>query len=304
MQHLDSLGGDESSAMTAIREVARPNHPLVYLTRAEREGQLDRYLEFLRARDGEPDRARRRLSNREPFFDEIDRAPVLWKGDIGSATFYAYLEKKPPDGTDRRLLWLLAAAKVNRSERYGIDRQLDITDRSGSDGNCWMEFIGLEEVYHTRILADACRACGLENPKIDPPTANRTFIHLITFLPERLRMPLVMAGEIFGCAAFQVMYENTHLFEEQPEVAARLQRLTQEILIDEMGHVAYCRTQLSRFGLFIVRCLLPVIGYLMLHDLPEFAMLAGGRRPFVNRVRNFDFATLGRSAGHPLPASA
>ena len=296
MQPSDTIGADESSMMKAIRAVAMPSNPLVHLNRAEREGQLDRYLEFLQARDGVPDRARRRLSNREPFFDEIDREPVVWKGDIGKATFHAYLEKKPPEGMDRRMIWLLAAAKVNRSERYGIDRQLDRADKIGSDGNRWTEFIGLEEVYHSRILADACRACGLDNPKIDPPPASRTFIHLITSLPERLHMPLVMAGEIFGCVAFQVMYENVDLFEEQPEVGARLRRLTQEILIDEMGHVAYCRSQLGRFGLFVARCLLPIIGSFLLHDMPEFAMLAGGSSPFMKRVRNFDFMQLGRSA--------
>jgi hypothetical protein len=302
MQPSQTLDGDESPTMTAMRAVAMPSDPLVHLTRGEREGHLGRYLEFLQVRDGVPDRARRRLSNREPFFDEIDRQPVVWQGDIGKATFHAYLEKTPPAGTDRRLVWVLAAAKVNRSERYGIDRQLDRIDKVGSDGNRWTEFIGLEEVYHSRILADACRAFGLENPKIDPPNATRMLIHLMTSLPERLQMPLVMAGEIVGCVAFQVMYENVDLFKEQPQVAARLRRLTQEILIDEMGHVAYCRSQLGRFGLFVARCLLPLIGYFILHDMPEFAMLAGGRRSLMQRVRNFDFAELGRSAAHPLPA--
>jgi hypothetical protein len=296
MEHANTLGGDESSTMTAMRAVALPSDPLAHLTRAERELHLRRYLEFLRARDGVPDRARRRLSNRDPFFDEIDREPVVWKGDIGKATFHAYLEKKPPDETERRLVWLLAAAKVNRSERYGIDRELDRADKVGSDGDPWLEFIGLEEVYHSRLLADACRACGLVNPKIDPPPAHRTFIHLTTSLPESLRTPFVMAGEIFGCVAFQVMYENVFLFDEQPEVAARLRRLTQEILIDEMGHVAYCRSLLGRFGLFVTRSLLPIIGYVLLHDMPELALLAGGSRPFMERARNFDFANFGRSA--------
>ena len=303
MQQADILDGEESSTMRAMRAVAMPSNPLAHLTRAERESQLGRYLEFLRARDGEPDRARRRLSNREPFFDEIDREPVVWKGDIGKTTYHAYLEKKPPDQTERRVVWLLAAAKVNRSERYGIDRELDRADKFGSDGNRWLEYIGLEEVYHSRILADACRACGLENPKIDPPPANRTLIQLMTSLPQRLRTPLVMAGEIFGCVAFQVMYENVWLFDEQPEVAARLRRLTQEILIDEMGHVAYCRSQLGRFGLFVTRCLLPLIGHVLLHDMPEFALLAGGSRPFMQRAINFDFASFGRSARHAHPAA-
>jgi hypothetical protein len=227
---------------------------------------------------------------------------VVWKGDIGRTAFAAHLQKPPPESIDRRVLWLLAAAKVNRAERYGIDRQLGKTDQRGFDGNPWTQFIGLEEVYHGRILADACRACGLENPKIDPPPMNRAFIHLITALPERLQTPLVLAGEIFGCVAFQVMYENVGFFDEQPAVAARLRCLTQEILIDEMGHVAYCRSRLGRLGLFVARRLLPLIGYMMLHDMPEFAMLAGGPRAFLRRVQDFDFADLGRSAAAPRAA--
>jgi hypothetical protein len=297
-QSMKSSELDENPTMTAIREVAMPNDPLVCLDGPERERQLERYFEFLRMRDGEPDHARRQLSNREPFFAEIDRTPVMWQGDVGAATFQAYLEKAPPEQTDPRVIWLLAAAKANRAERYAIDIQLEKYDRSASDGNRWTEFIELEEFYHSRILADACLACSLENPKIDPPPMHRAFIHVVTSLPEVLRMPLVLAGEIFGCVGFQVMYENAHLFDAQPAVAARLRRLTQEILIDEMGHVAYCRSRVGRFGLFVARRLLPIVSITLLHDMPEFAMLAGGKAALMDRVRNFEFARLGRSTAH------
>ena len=34
-----------------------------------------------------------------------------------------------------------------------------------------------------------------------------------------------------------------------------------------------------------------IVGLFILHDMPEFAMLAGGRSAFLNRVQAFDFTT-------------
>ncbi len=278
--------------LSALREIALSGRPLVPLPRRERERKLALYLEFLRRRDGVPDRAARRLSKREPFFEDLARDPVLWQADLDRAAFEHYLRARPPADLDPRLLWLLAAAKANRGERWAIERELARREARGEPADAWSEYIGIEETYHSRILADACRSVGFDPPALEPPRGQRAFIRALLPLPRRLRMPLTLAGEIFGCAAFALLLERTRVFGERPDVAERLRRLVGEILIDEAGHVLYCRSRLGAPGLATARLALPLIGRVLLRDLPEFAHLAGGEGAFLARLSSFDLAHL------------
>jgi hypothetical protein len=280
------------SGLSALREIALSGRPLVPLPRRERERKLALYLDFLRRRDGVPDRKARRLSRREPFFEELARDPVLWDSDLDRAAFQRYLHARPPADLDPRLLWLLAAAKANRGERWAIERELARREARGEPGDAWSVYIGLEETYHTRILADACRSVGFEAPLLEPPRGQRAFIRALLPLPRRLRLPLTLASEIFGCACFAVLLERASVFAGRRAVVERLQRLVREILTDEAGHVLYCRSRLGPAGLAAARLALPVIGRVLLRDLAEFAHLAGGERAFLDRLAGFDLAQL------------
>src|SRR5437016_11251055 len=59
------------SAMPSVFESLPP---------AERRAQQAAYLEFLKERDGKPDRAKRTLAQREAWFGKLDAAPVQWDG--------------------------------------------------------------------------------------------------------------------------------------------------------------------------------------------------------------------------------
>src|SRR5689334_19671434 len=91
-------------------------------TGAGRRQTLDSYLEFLHGRDGELDLRKRQLSRREEFFRRIDAQPVRWAGSVDVERFNrnhaaARIEQDlPPE-----LLFLLACAKANRSERWGVE---------------------------------------------------------------------------------------------------------------------------------------------------------------------------------------
>jgi len=281
------------SGLSALREIALSGRPLVPLPRRERERKLELYLDFLRRRDGVPDRAARRLSKREPLFAELARDPVLWRADLDRAAFERYLRARPPADLDPRLLWLLAAAKANRGERWAIERELARREARGGPTDAWSEYIGIEETYHTRILADACRSVGFEAPLLDPPPGQRVFIRALLPLPRRLRLPLTLASEIFGCVAFALLLERTDVFAERPAVAGRLRRLVREILTDEAGHVLYCSSRLGAAGLAAARLAVPLAGRALLRDLPEFAHLAGGERAFLERLAGFDLARIG-----------
>jgi hypothetical protein len=80
-----------------------------------------RYLEFMVARDGDADLLRRRLSKREAFFDALARSPVSSYALIDRATYFPNMARRRPEsGLEPRMLWILATAKANQAERFGV----------------------------------------------------------------------------------------------------------------------------------------------------------------------------------------
>ncbi len=267
--------------------------PLHALPRKERGQRLDAYLSFLQKRDGEPNLQTKTLSEREGFFRQIDAAPVRWQGEIDRDSFHKNLNVSLTEKVDPKIVWLLAAAKSNRVEQYGVELDLKLKgDHFGEFAHGQhMTFIDLEEFYHTRILRDCCKVFDLEF-NIDPPKSfTRWFASMVVRSPFRARLVTALCGELFGCVAFQVLWESTTIFADQPEVMRRLQLLVREILIDELGHVAFGHAMLGPTGLVAVRALYPIIASYFLKDLPEFWILAGGKEKFLERVSAFDLAS-------------
>jgi len=123
---------------------------------------IEGYREFLARRDGEADLLNRRLANRELFFHQLEANPVRSARPADRATFLRNLRRrKPEDGLDKKMLFLLATAKLNQAERFGVG--LGETYGRNSDENLPPEnvYLELEEHYHTRLLAYA-QGLGLE----------------------------------------------------------------------------------------------------------------------------------------------
>src|SRR5438105_103237 len=78
-----------------------------------RRATLDRYLDFLHARDGSLDISRRSLSRRDDFFRRIEEHPVRFAGPIDAEQFHRNHERaRPEPGLSEQMLWLLACAKA------------------------------------------------------------------------------------------------------------------------------------------------------------------------------------------------
>src|SRR5215469_14260059 len=113
-----------------------------------------RYREFLAARDGEADLLRHRLSKREAFFDELARSPVHSSTPIDRATYFRNMARHRPErGLQPRMLWIVATAKANQTERFGVGLA-ELLGRINADADPVRLHITLQETYHTRILAD------------------------------------------------------------------------------------------------------------------------------------------------------
>lgn len=254
-----------------------------------RSGFTANYLGFLRAKDGSLNYGDETLSIREDVVKQRAQRPVLWKGaPVDKEAFKEFLDAKitKESGLDPRLLWLIAAAKANRYERYAVNIHLD-EYRLSNYQNVPEEkaYVLLEEEYHTRILKDACAVCGLDFTLEDPPALMAFFIRRIVSLPDAINLMLLI-GEVLGTHVFLMMYDRCSLFSEDPETETRMRQLCLEILADEIAHVALSRYLVHPVILRIADAVIPGLARVMLSNAPEVGLLAGGYGQITKNLRN------------------
>jgi|KBSSwiStaDraftv2_1062776.scaffolds.fasta_scaffold03562_7 hypothetical protein len=251
---------------------------------------IEGYRDFLVRRDGEADLLNRRLANREEFFDDIERNPVRSSRPADRQTFLRNLRRRRPEpGLDGKMLFLLATAKLNQAERFGVG--LGETYGMNSDADLPPErvYLELEEHYHTRLLAYALDVFDLTFQVVPPPFVLRQFVKIAVFMPERLGFMFVGASEMAGCVMFdELRRAGLQLFADEPEVCERISLLYSEILTDEVGHVGYCASRCSRAERAIMRRLYPFIARLFARQTAEISLLVDRDELRARLSRPFD----------------
>ncbi len=236
---------------------------------------IEGYRDFLSRRDGEADLLNRRLANREQFFAELEANPVRSSHPADRDTFLRNLRRRRPEaGLDDKMLFLLATAKLNQAERFGVG--LGETYGRNSDEKLPPEnvYLELEEHYHTRLLAYALDVFDLTFQVVPPPFVMRQFVKTGVFLPQRLGFAFVGAAEMAGCIMFDELRRvGTALFADEPEVADRIGLLYSEILTDEVGHVGYCASRCTAAERALMRRIYPLIGRLVARQTVEISLL-------------------------------
>jgi hypothetical protein len=282
------MGRKHSKAIEA--DTATRFDPYRPLSRNERLRQRRRVLEVLRARSGSLDFHHLRLSKREAFFANLP-APSQWTGDLDRAGLVSALLRRGPVPDDPKALWLFVAAKASESENYGVDLEVRRRTQAGPEHSSEDQlYLLLEERYHTRILGEICRVCGIELELPRPPWPMRILIRLFEYLPGPVRYIGILSGEVLGCVIFNVLAQNTFVFREQPAVEERLQALLAEILRDELWHVVLCRTQLGRVRIRLARWLAPVVVAILMREIPELLRLGYSRADILRCMRAGLFA--------------
>ncbi|MBI4152295.1 hypothetical protein HY495_01180 [Candidatus Woesearchaeota archaeon] len=258
------------------REVFTP------LSREQRCRFLDDYLEHLQRRDGEIDPLRRRFSVREQFFRDVEENPVRRTGALIVDPFvFARNEERryPETGLDEATLWALAVAKTNRAERDGVEYALARIDTQKMPREDPYSYILVEEFYHTRILKDALAVLGLEMRDFPPPKTTQLLTHSMYHLPKYVSHMTILCSEIVGVAGFRLLADKAQeLFSDQPAPLRRIDELFQQILVDEVGHVHYARSQLGPVRLAITEKMLSTVTQRFFKDIPEFELLFGKER--------------------------
>ncbi len=234
---------------------------------------IEGYREYLVERDGAADLLNRTLSRREPFFADIAKNQIAATVPVDRSVFLRNLRRRRPEtGLSPQMYWLLATAKLNQAERFGVGLGETYGINSQSDLPLERVYLELEEHYHTRLLAYVLEMFDLPFQTVAPSRTLRQFVKTTVFVPRRLSTPFVGAAEMAGCALFAMLgSRGVELFADEPEVAERIRLLYNEILTDEIGHVGYCAASCSRAGRATMRRLYPIIGRFMAHATPEIA---------------------------------
>ena len=260
---------------------------------------IDGYRAYLAQRDGAADLMHRRLANREDFFTSLEADPVRSARPIDRGVFLRNLRRRRPEpGLSREMLFLLATAKLNQAERFGVDLGDTYGRIGGEDEPPERVYLALEEHYHTRLLAYVLDLFGLPFQVVIPPFVMRQFVKMEVFLPERFGFPFVGAAEMAGCIMFDELRRvGVELFADEPAVAARIERLYSEILTDELGHVGYCAARCSRRERALMRWLYPTFGRLFARQTAEISLLIDRESLHARLDRPFDVDEL--AAGVP-----
>lgn len=258
------------------------------------------YREFLARRDGDADLLNRRLANREQFFDDLEANPVRSAHPADRQTFLRNLRRRRPEpGLDRKMLFLLATAKLNQAERFGVG--LGETYGRNSDENLPPEnvYLELEEHYHTRLLAYVLDVFDLTFQVVPPPFVLRQFVKAAVFMPDRLNFMFVGAAEMAGCVMFDELRRvGAELFADEPAVAARIELLYSEILTDEIGHVGYCASRCTSAERAVMRRIYPLIGRLFARQTAEISLLVDPKTMHARLDRPFKVDELTAGLGN------
>ena len=238
---------------------------------------LNGYRAFLVERDGDADMLNRSLSRRDEFFHTIETDLVRSSFAVDRATFFENLHRRrPEDGLSPQLYWLLATAKLNQAERFGVGLAETYARNSAEDASIERVYLELEEHYHSRLLGYVLDMFDLPFQVVPPSPLMRQFVKTAVFIPRRFAAPFVGAAEMAGCAMFALLgARGVELFADEPAVAARIRLLYNEILTDEIGHVGYCAASCTPRGRSAMRRLYPLIGRYIIHGTPELAITLG-----------------------------
>jgi hypothetical protein len=234
-----------------------------------------RYLEFLVARDGDADLLRHSLSKREAFFDDLAHRRVRSSAPIDRASYFRNMARRRPEpGLEPRMLWILATAKANQAERFGVGIA-ELLGHVNADDPARVH-VTLQETYHTRMLADVVAMFGLPVRARRPRPFVRLMIHLMVSAPERWTLPLVGASEMVGCVLFRALRDKgIELFAAEPAVAERIRLLYNEILADEIGHVGFIAARLDEHGRSMMRRLYARLSTTLASQIREIDALFG-----------------------------
>ncbi|MBN2148945.1 MAG: hypothetical protein JW726_16290 [Anaerolineales bacterium] len=223
---------------------------------AQREALLQAYVDYLTRRNGDIDPQTGCLPLREISLEQMNSSDVRFQGQISQAHFdrlFANFSASDPE-LHPALLALLLFCKMNAGEAYGVRvvkavharrwrQSQDLPSRA-------ISFAQEEEEYHTRILVGAAhyfniRADGSYLPRL----ALKVLIGSLAYAPKVLFHPILYGAEVAGVYVFNWTLNRVRtMIQGQPQLVEALEQRLIQVIIDEIGHVAFNRLVLGEKG--------------------------------------------------------
>ncbi|MFN7132898.1 MAG: hypothetical protein ACK4N5_12525 [Myxococcales bacterium] len=248
-----------------------------------RDDLLDAYLRFLEARNGTAD-ATVPYPRREEWLADVDGAQARHRGHLDADTFdRLFADFDANEAPDAPVCALLAFAKANAGEAYGVEVLTRM--RHGRPPTSELfdrveRVIAQEETYHTRILLGVTRQFGVPAPRsaFRPPLPLKLLIGTLAYAPKAVFHPILLAAELGGVFSFDwLLRRSAQVFAGEPEVRDLMEARLVEILIDEVGHIAFNRLAVGPAGLATARYLAPDVAEATSGRMPEYRALGWSR---------------------------
>jgi hypothetical protein len=151
---------------------------------------------------------------------------------------------------DRDALLTATLERLYVGERYAVDLAFE---RSALGQDPVGRLIAREERHHTELLAQALTCLGHAVPVCEPPRAMRPLLKALVLLPHPLSTMLLFCGEYIGVL---LMLAVRGRLASPSGSRDRVVLAIDEILIDEIGHMAFNHGLLSRPALWLAHALL------------------------------------------------
>ncbi len=196
---------------------------------------------------------------RDARMDDFASLPGTFERPVDSVKINRSYAGENVTGLTEEEVAILAFAKINAGEAYGVE----ITTQARAKLHARDEpiyrvekVLGHEETYHTRLLLGVTQ--HFENLDLEdgwkPPLPLKVLIFALAKSPPAMFHPILLGAEVSGVFLFNWLLERTHLlFPNNPEIRESMEQRLIEILIDEVGHIAFNRIAVSDTGVKLAR---------------------------------------------------
>ncbi|MCB9793721.1 MAG: hypothetical protein H6741_13460 [Alphaproteobacteria bacterium] len=263
---------------------------------SESDALFGDYLRFLSERNGSLDPATG-FEKRDAQVADFGRDPAAFRGRVDPVVFQRNYDRFDGAGLSPQALALLAFVKLNAAEAYGVE--VTSTARAALQARPEMLYqvervVGKEETYHTQLLVGA--VSHFEGVQVEgawrAPWPLRILIRALAIFPPSLFHPVLLGAEISGVFIFNwVLTQVGTLFPDDPEVRESMEQRLIEVLIDEVGHIAFNRIAVGARGLQVAKPLAKLVVEGNDQNVPELPAL-GLSAEVKKGIDRFDYMSL------------
>jgi hypothetical protein len=223
---------------------------------SQREALLGEYLVYLEQRNGKIKPGSGVLPKREISLEAMNAAARQLVEPLPQAAFDELWAHPDPVRAreNPRMLLLLLFSKMNGGEAYGVrvvkavhgkrwQHAVDLPSRA-------IQYAQEEEEYHTRILVGAANHYGIQvTRQYVPSAALKVLIGALAYAPKPLFHPVLFGAEVAGVYIFNwTLQQISRWIKDDPRLVEALEQRIIEVLVDEIGHVAFNRLVLGENG--------------------------------------------------------